>query len=235
MMDAQALQTWRTGMRAELVARRRAMPDEDRARAGLAISLHLLRVLPAEPGMLLGFCWPYRGEYDARRLLRTLRAQGVDNALPVIHGKAQPLRFRRWWPGVRMERGPMGIPAPVDGPEVAPDVLLIPLVGFGRAGDRLGYGGGYFDRTLTSLVPQPLAIGVGYEMAQLESTFPQAHDIPMDAIVTEAGVRMREGGMVQPVDAARARAELTEIAAMRLAEARSATTCVPTNFGLHLP
>lgn len=233
-----ALGAWRAGMRSELIARRMALASEDRARADLAISLHLLHALPAEAGTLLGFCWPYRGEYDARRLMRSLRERGVANALPVIAARHQPLRFRPWKPGVPMQRGPLGIPAPSAGPEVVPDILLAPLVGFGRTGDRLGYGGGYFDRTLASLDPQPLAIGVGYELCAIPTSFPQSHDIPMDAIVTEAGVRMFLSGELVPVDAPRARSLLEQLRGERRAQARTARATISSlspRLDLNLP
>jgi 5-formyltetrahydrofolate cyclo-ligase len=235
-MDAAALQAWRTGMRAELIARRQAMAPQARAQASLAVSLHLLHLVPFEAGAVIGFCWPYRGEYDPRRLLRTLRGHGARNALPVVKGRAQPLHFRLWRPGVPMEKGALGIAAPTaTSPEVAPDILLIPVVGFGRAGDRLGYGGGYFDRTLAASVPQPLAIGVGYELSHIESSYPQPHDIPMDAVVTEAGVRVRLGGQLVAMDAAKAKAELSELDISRRADARTTTTNIPTDLKFNLP
>ena len=90
---------------------------------------------------------------------------------------------------MKMERGFWNIPVPVAGPEVAPDILLAPVVGFDDAGYRLGHGGGYFDRTLAAREPRPRAIGVGLASARLATIHPQPHDIPMQAIVTEAEVR----------------------------------------------
>ena len=227
-MDEASLKAWREGVRAELIARRIAIPGAQRAEWSLAISLHLLRCLPLEPGLVVGFCWPIRGEYDPRRLARTLRQRGMRSALPVMHGRAQPLRFRNWFPGVPMEAGPMGIPHPRDTDEVDPDIVLIPLVGFGRAGDRLGYGGGYFDRTLAVLVPQPLAIGVGFDLSQLENTWPRAHDIPMDAIVTESGPRIPVEGALRLAPPLEVRSRLHEIDRSRRAQAAAASTTVPT-------
>ncbi len=102
--------------------------------------------------------------------------------------KGAPLVFREWRPGIRMVPGIWQIPVPADGPAVAPDLVWVPLLGFDSAGYRLGYGGGYYDRTLGRALPRPLAIGIGYERVRLASIQPQPHDIPMDAIVTEAGV-----------------------------------------------
>jgi 5,10-methenyltetrahydrofolate synthetase len=81
-----------------------------------------------------------------------------------------------------------GIPIPSAGEELRPNVVLLPLVAFDPQGFRLGYGGGYFDRTLAAMVPRPLAIGVGFELGRVADIRPQAHDIPLDATVTEAGI-----------------------------------------------
>jgi len=108
--------------------------------------------------------------------------------------------------------------------------VLIPLVGFGRQGDRLGYGGGYFDRTLAAWEPRPLSIGVGYELSQLETTFPQAHDIAMDAIVTEAGARWKINGVLSLLAPQLLREKLGELATERSALARFNAHTVPHSF-----
>lgn len=215
------LAQWRKGMRTELIARREAAAPELRREWSLAISLLLLHALPLQPGTVLGFCWPYRGEYDARPLLRSLREQGVRCALPLVRERGAALVFRYWAPGVAMGKGPLGIAYPLHSEQLVPELLLVPLVGFGRAGDRLGYGGGYFDRTLASWTPRPLSVGVGFELARLESTFPQPHDVPMDAIVTEKGLRRVESGALQEVSAAQLREHLGQLARARASLARS--------------
>jgi hypothetical protein len=106
----------------------------------------------------------------------------------VVVAKASPLQFRKWWPGAPMTRGVYDIPIP-DGTElVVPDAAIVPMNGFDHQAYRLGYGGGYFDRTLAVTVPRPLAIGVSFEFARLPTIYPQPHDIAMDFVVTEAGV-----------------------------------------------
>jgi len=110
--------------------------------------------------------------------------RGLRIALPVAVALRQPLRFREWRPGSTMARGLWNIPHPADGTEVVPDVLLAPVVGFDAANYRLGYGGGFFDRTLAQLGGAPLVFGVGYPEAAIPTIYPQAHDIPMRAIVT---------------------------------------------------
>jgi len=221
------LASWRKGMRAELIARRMAAPVLDRRNWSLAISLTLLHGLPWRDGLIVGFCWPYKGEYDARPLLRTLRQQGITCALPVVVQRSEPLLFRQWSPGVAMGTGPLGIAYPLGTAQVNPDLLLIPLVGFGRAGDRLGYGGGYFDRTLAALEPRPLGIGVGFELCQLDSIFPQPHDVPMDAIVTEKCARWQAGGSLQEVTAQQLRERLEDLVQVRAQMARLNAHTVP--------
>jgi 5-formyltetrahydrofolate cyclo-ligase len=138
--------------------------------------------------MLVGFYWPFRGEIGTHALVRRLIRQGARAALPVVVEKGQPLEFRAWRPGTPLRRGVWDIPIPAERQVVQPTALLVPLVGFDAEGYRLGYGGGYYDRTLVAMAPKPLAIGIGYELGRLPTIHPQAHDVPMDAIVTEAGL-----------------------------------------------
>ncbi len=116
------------------------------------------------------------------------RAEGGRSALPEVVQKATPLRFRQWWPGVPMAPGVYDIPVPQGTDVVTPDALLVPPVGFDAAGYRIGYGGGFYDRTLAAASPRPLTIGVAYEISRLPSIYPQAHDQPVDYLVTERGV-----------------------------------------------
>jgi len=124
---------------------------------------------------------------NLRHWLERLIAQGARIALPVVVIRAAPLVFRPWTPDCRMVQGFWKIPVPAEGPDVVPDILLAPLLGWDDAGYRLGYGGGYFDRTLAAFSLRPLVIGVGLAAARLPTIFPAPHDIAMDAIVTEAG------------------------------------------------
>lgn len=128
-----------------------------------------------------------QGRVDLRFWLASLAAKGATAALPVILTPKAPLAFRAWTPETRMERGFWNIPVPADGPEIAPRISPSRRWSADAAGFRLGYGGGYFDRTLASLTPSPIAIGIGLDVARLSSIFPQPHDIPMDYIVTETG------------------------------------------------
>lgn len=224
------LAAWRKGMREELIARRLAAPAEVRREWSLAISLLLMQALPVQAGTVVGFCWPLKAEYDARHLMRLLRQRGARSALPVVTQRAQPLQFRLWQPGTVMQVGALGIAYPVGTEQVTPDILLIPLVGFGRAGDRLGYGGGYFDRTLAALEPRPLSIGVGFELSRLETSFPQVHDVPLDAIATEAGLHWRAHNALEVVTPRGLRDRLLELARNRADFARLNAHTVPGTF-----
>ena len=141
--------------------------------------------------MISGY-WPIKAELDLRFWLADLHARGALVALPVVEVQAAPLVFRRWQPGMAMQHGHWNIPVPPpDARRLIPEVTLAPVVGWDDAGYRLGYGGGYFDRTLAALVPPPLVLGIGPQAAHIATIYPQPHDIAMTAIITEAGVQTR--------------------------------------------
>jgi 5-formyltetrahydrofolate cyclo-ligase len=182
------IRAWRKQQRVELIARRLALPAAQRRERGMAISSCIESGFALLAGMTIGFCWPFKGEFDARFVIRKFRARGAQAALPAVMAKAGPLEFRKWWPGAPMTRGVYDIPVPDGTGLVVPDAAIVPMNGFDEQGYRLGYGGGYFDRTLAACTPRPLAIGVSFELARLPTIHPQAHDIAMDFIVTEAGI-----------------------------------------------
>jgi len=190
----QEVQTWRKTLRLELIERREALPrailDDYRRR----IDSHLLQAFPDPSQHVIAFCWPYKNEYDARHLLANLRRRGATTALPAIVAPKSPLVFREWHPGVALEAGPLGIPFPTQTPEIQPDTVLLPVVGFDAAGYRLGYGGGYFDRTLAAMGYRPRVIALAYELLFVETIHPQPHDFPVDYVVTERGVYVRRSG-----------------------------------------
>lgn len=140
----------------------------------------------------LGFYWPFQGEIDVRHLVCDFLSLGAQAVLPVVVEAQQPLEFWSWRPGMKLSRGVWNIPVPGERSLLHPTVLLVPLLGFDEAGYRLGYGGGYYDRTLATFAKKPLSIGIGYELGRLETIYPQPHDIPMDAIVTESGVVLHD-------------------------------------------
>lgn len=186
---------WRKATRARLLADRAGLPATARQAAAEIIAGHLDALLaerfPTIEGLTISAWWPIKAELNLRHWLESLLARGARVALPVVEVRAAPLHFRLWTPECRMVQGFWKIPVPADGPDVVPDVTLAPVVGWDAAGYRLGYGGGYFDRTLAALAPRPLAIGVGLHAAQVATIFPQPHDIVMDVILTEAGTQTR--------------------------------------------
>ena len=191
-MKLEELRSWRRAERARLIAAREALDAATFERLRLCIDAHLERSFPGLAAAKLAFCWPIRGEYDARPLLRGLRSRGALTALPVVVAPKQPLVFREWHPGVALASGPLGIPFPTDSELVTPTAVLLPVVGWDEAGYRLGYGAGFFDLTLASLPKRPVVIGVGYELARIPSIHPQSWDVPMDWVVTERGVYRRD-------------------------------------------
>lgn len=185
----QFIADWRRSERSRLLAARKE-PDRDaHMRWSEAIELHLVEQLSGFTPKLLGAYWPHCDEYDPMPLAAWHAGRNGDVALPAVVARSQPLEYRPWSPDVPMVPGrfSFGILEPVNGPAVIPDLMLVPLLGFDAAGYRLGYGGGYFDRTLAAYPVRPKTIGVGFEIGRLPTIHPQPHDIPLDMIVTEAG------------------------------------------------
>lgn len=211
---------WRKARRAELIARRVALSREQRAPWNERITELLWEGCPIARDTVVGFCWPFNAEFDARFVIRRWRGQGATAALPEVVAKGQPLRFRTWWPGVTMVWGVYDIPVPSGSDVVVPDIALVPMNGFDERGYRLGYGGGYFDRTLAACDQRMLTIGIGYELARLTTIYPQAHDIPMDFVVTEAAVYSSEEGKLAVLDAGQFR-----LRAARILQARGLPRC----------
>jgi len=186
--DWPAVQAFRKAQRTELLERRRALDVDERKRYAKALTERLLAAVDLRPFAVLGFYWPIRGELDLRGIARSHIEAGGGAGLPVVVAKSEPVEFWSWEPASAMQRGFWNIPVPQARRCVTPDVLVIPLVGYDAEGFRLGYGGGFYDRTLAALAPRPFCIGVGFDDSQLPTIHPQPHDIPMDVIVTEQRV-----------------------------------------------
>jgi len=198
------IRTWRRAQRELLLARRMAMTVAARTAIAARIERELLDVAASLPLACVGYYWPFKGETDLHPLVAQLIERGATAALPVVVEKQAPMIFRAWAPGQPLARGIWDIPIPADGPPVQPSLLLVPLLGFDGAGFRLGYGGGYYDRTLAALHEKPLTIGVGGAGGRLDTIHPQAHDIPMDRIVTEDGWLEPDAPMPDPPRESRA-------------------------------
>lgn len=175
---------WRTAERKRLLAARNEITAEDRQRLSGKVAEQLEALVSPGPGQIISLYWPIRAELDLRQWMHAAHSAGARIALPVVAARNSPLVFRQWAPGARMERGVWNILQPADGESVLPTVTIAPLVGHDPDCFRLGYGGGYFDRTLAAASPRPLVIGVGAPTSAIATIFPQPHDIPMDLIVT---------------------------------------------------
>ncbi len=189
--QARQVAQWRKQERERLIALRLACSAEERGAIAEGVARELDDLLDPGPDALVSLYWPFRGELDLRPWMRSFVKRGGRVALPVVIAKGQPLVFREWVPGARMTHGVWKIPIPAEGAEVVPSVVIAPLVGHDPNCYRLGYGGGFFDRTLASFAEKPLVIGVGDGSGAIASIFPQSHDIPMDVVVTAAGRRCR--------------------------------------------
>jgi len=190
-MDGAELKAWRRAERQRLLALRTRAPAAERRLWNQKIEARLRSLLDKRTDFILGVYWPFQAEFDPRRLIDWLVATGSAVALPAVVDKKGPLEYRAWRPGEALVDGVWNIPIPEARKVVVPQAVLAPLVGFDRQCYRLGYGGGYFDRTLAALSPRPLAIGVGFELSQIETIYPQPFDIPMAVIVTESCIRRR--------------------------------------------
>jgi 5,10-methenyltetrahydrofolate synthetase len=180
----------KASLRRRLIAARRALPDAAERAARLEAAL--VAWLARRPERVVGAYWPIRSEFDPLPALGAWLAAGADRrvGLPVIDPERR-LAFRAWTPGCAMTAGEYGIPIPAAGEALVPGLLLVPCVGFGPGGVRLGYGGGFYDRTLAVLAPRPATLGIAFASAFVPDLAPEAHDIVLDAILTEVGVAFR--------------------------------------------
>jgi 5-formyltetrahydrofolate cyclo-ligase len=186
--DWDEIRHWRKLVRDDLIQRRTALPSDIRRMLGESACARLVEAVDLRAFAVLGFCWPIRGEFDVRGIAKQFLACGGQIALPVAVQKSAALEFWKWHPGMPMQTGIWNIPIPKERDVVIPDVVIAPLVGFDKSAFRLGYGGGYFDRTLAAAAPRPYAIGLGYADSVLQTIHPQPHDIPMNLIVTDESV-----------------------------------------------
>lgn len=176
---------WRRAKRSQLITQRLAIPVDARMDASRRIAKRLDQEIGNANGLTVGVYWPFRGEPDLREWSASVCSRGARLALPVVIAKGKPLEFRSWSPGEKLEKGVWNIPVPTNGKAVSPNVVVAPVVGFDGAGYRLGYGGGFYDRTLAGMAAKPVTIGVGYSLAALSTIYPQWHDIPLDKMVIE--------------------------------------------------
>jgi len=174
-------------IRSDAILRRDALPAPERAKAAEAIAARAFP-LAIEPGQIVSGFSPLRTEINPIPLMRKLADRGVQLALPVVAGKGQPLIMRAWRFGEPLDSGVWGIREPkADAPEVAPDILLVPLLAFDRQGHRIGYGAGYYDMTIGTLraIKPVVAVGIAYAAQEIASVPVAPRDARLDLVLTE--------------------------------------------------
>ena len=181
-------------LRAELLQARQRMPDRQ---ARVDALQRVMRIwLVGRPDTVIGAYWPIKGEFDPLPALHRWKedgelqgnAQRLRIGLPVVNKEHKTLTFHAWYPGCPMEEDAYGIPKPRDTELVVPTLLFVPCVGYGAGGYRLGYGGGFYDRTLASLQPKPFTVGLGFTHGYVDDLEPEPHDQPLEAILNDNGV-----------------------------------------------
>lgn len=180
----------KAALRLKAHAARAAMPSDSRAEAAKVVARHFFESVPLHEGEVVAAYWRIRDELDCQPILVRLMDANQRVVLPVVVGPEEPLELRVWEPGTALYEAGFGTLAPSDlAPRAEPDVVLMPLLGFDGRGTRLGYGGGYYDRTLARMSKKPRLIGLAFAAQEVEDIPRETHDIPLDAIVTENGVR----------------------------------------------
>lgn len=188
--DPSQLRASKASARAEALRRRAALSAAERLQAAHRVAGNLAEGIGAlDAGTVVGFYWPIRDELDPRPAAERLASDGAATALPRMEGPERPLVFHRWQPGERLIGGGFGVqePAPF-APRVRPEIVLVPLLAFDRQGRRLGYGKGFYDRTLADLRTagrRVTALGVAFSIQEATDVPHDATDVPLDGIVTE--------------------------------------------------
>jgi 5-formyltetrahydrofolate cyclo-ligase len=186
--------TFKTTQRTILLAERAALP----ARVALVNELQqALRIwlIKRTDNVIAGY-WPIRGEFDPLPALHRWQEAGLTQrpeltrkiAIPVTDRASMTLTFHAWFPGCPMQQDAFDIPKPLDTEQLTPSLVLVPCVGYGPRGLRLGYGGGFFDRTLAALSPRPTTVGLCFSHGYLSALEAEPHDVPLDVIITDQGV-----------------------------------------------
>lgn len=181
-------------VRQALIEQRLHMPD--RLERAEQLQQVLRFWLMERQDAVIGAYWPIKGEFDPLPALHRWKEDGalMDEpklrriALPVVNKQHKTLSFHAWYPGCPMEMDAYDIPKPQNTELVVPTLLFVPCVGYGPGGYRLGYGGGFYDRTLAALEPLPFTVGLGFTNGFVDDFEPEAHDLPLDAILNDNGV-----------------------------------------------
>lgn len=182
------ISAWRNDQRRRLIALRNQMEAGDRADCERRMKGFLNGCIPHPADQIVAVYSPIHGEPDLTSWMYDIHARGVTCALPVVTGADRPLQFHRWAPGAEMKTVALGISIPAVAIPVQPDVVIAPMIGFDANRYRLGFGGGFYDRTFAQTGDAVTRIGVAFAACQLPTIHPRPHDIPMNAVVTENGV-----------------------------------------------
>ena len=180
----------KAALRIKAHAARAALPQADRADAALAVRQYFFESITLNAGDIVAAYWRIRDELDCQPILVRLMDSNQTVVLPVVLGPDEPLDLRVWEQGASLYEAGFGTLAPSElAPKAEPDIVIMPLLGFDKMGTRLGYGGGYYDRTLANMRKKPMLVGLAFAAQELDAIPREAHDVPLDAIVTEAGMR----------------------------------------------
>ena len=189
MVD-EAIEEAKAALRIQARAARASLDHEERAEAAKAAARHFFDGIALQASDVVAAYWRIRDELDCQPILVKLMDSNQTVVLPVVLGPEQPLDLRVWEQGASLYESGFGTLAPSElAPKAEPDIVIMPLLGFDDRGTRLGYGGGYYDRTLASMTKKPKLVGLAFAAQELDRIPSEKHDVPLDAIVTEAGVR----------------------------------------------
>lgn len=187
--DIDALVATKAALRLEMGERRRQVAAEAAPSAPLQARDRFLAAIPRRAGAVVSAFWPLPDEFDTKPLMRALHDEGHPIGLPVVRKRGLPLTFRLWTPETKLQRGNFNVEIPGEEcAECRPDILIVPLLAFDRRGYRLGYGGGFYDRTLATLreTGEPLAVGWTFAGQEIADVPHDATDARLDWVVTEA-------------------------------------------------